>query len=389
MGANWLLDHGWRFLFEDATSILLKSMYCGFAIVTSVLLVSPFLKIFLSWVTELMTGMSLLVCLLVVFLVVLLLFLIPPITGQVIYGFATIVIIPKFGVDDIGKFWSGVAVSSLVCLVSKLVAAALEQKAIGVPFASSVAVKKFVGVHSEFMKAMRCILSEPRLSVGKICILSFGPDFPTSVLTGILDLPLVPMLLGTLPVVVVILPTCISFAFLFAAEERSEHQSQNKAIAGINLLLSAIVSSVGNGFIAYFVQTTLAAHEAELSVEDSDWMRDPLEAEVLESIERDRHEGEHWSTMTSWRLAPRWIRVCLIVGSFLSTTVVYVLCQPFSEPFEKFSLGDEISELPGGSIWGAVHPLGWMVVGLSGCVLGCIAAFKHWARAKAQGATEK
>ena len=50
------------------------------------------------------------------------------------------------------------------------------------------------------IKAIRLILEEPGLTTAKVSILVGGPDWPTSVLTGILKLPAAGMQIGTLPV---------------------------------------------------------------------------------------------------------------------------------------------------------------------------------------------
>ena len=65
----------------------------------------------------------------------------------------------------------------------------MQQAGIGERMADNVNVKCLVGVNSISIKAIGYILSKPGLSVPKVAILCGGPDWPTSVLTGILKLP--------------------------------------------------------------------------------------------------------------------------------------------------------------------------------------------------------
>merc|ERR1711871_1744195 len=62
-------------------------------------------------------------------------------------------------------------------------------------------------VNSVTIRAIRKILSSPGLSWSKVCILCGGPDWPTSVLTGILRLNLASMLCGSMPIIFLIVPT--------------------------------------------------------------------------------------------------------------------------------------------------------------------------------------
>ena len=70
---------------------------------------------------------------------------------------------------------------------------AIQQKGIGERMSGSVAVRKFVGVNSLSIRAIEKILSAPGLAfmdIRKISILCGGPDWPTSVLCGVLHLDL-------------------------------------------------------------------------------------------------------------------------------------------------------------------------------------------------------
>jgi len=366
-----------RFLLEDPTSVLLRAMYCGLAMTSGVVCASSLVPLLLAWVNWELARVPLWLGLLAVFFVVLLLFLFPPVAGQVIYGFATTVIVPKFGYTD--GFWMGVVASCVVSLLGKLVGSAVQMKLIGLPCSRSVAVKKFIGVQTQFMKSLRFMLTRPGASFGKMATLTFGPDWPTSVLTGILDMPLVSMLVGTLPVVVVIVPCCVSFAFLLKGANMPEHESQYQSLAAFFLLLSGIIGAGGNILIAFYVQRTISDNEDELKRPNSDWMRDELEDQVLASIELDRLRGDEWRAKVGWPTMPPCMRVCLIGGCALATAALYLVLQPFDKAFTKLNLGEDFSSHRGGLL-GIVNPLGWVVLQFMMLVLASVAVFQAWGR---------
>merc|ERR1712136_321499 len=64
------------------------------------------------------------------------------------------------------------------------------------------------------MGAIEKILKQPGLGVQKVLILCGGPDWPTSVLTGILRLPVGQMLIGTLPCFILLMPAVLAGASL-------------------------------------------------------------------------------------------------------------------------------------------------------------------------------
>ena len=59
-------------------------------------------------------------------------------------------------------------------------------------------VQRFVAVDKVPTRAMEMILNQRGFALAKVCILVAGPDFPTSVLCGILRMNIPQMLLGPL-----------------------------------------------------------------------------------------------------------------------------------------------------------------------------------------------
>ena len=153
----------------------------------------------------------------VVFLVVgILMFLCPIIPGPPIYVCAG-VLLPWALLDDDERaatsgpaptsFWLGVALASALATGLKFLAIVLQQELIGARLGRIVWVRAWCSINSTFMRSARCVLEEPKPPTwGKVAILCGGPDWPTSVLTGILGLSLTQMLVGTMPIFFLIAP---------------------------------------------------------------------------------------------------------------------------------------------------------------------------------------
>lgn len=92
-----------------------------------------------------------------------------------------------------------------------------QQKGFGTFLKSKVWVRQMVGINSKTIRVMKIIISRPGLDLAKVAILVGGPDWPTSVLCGLMGLPLLPVLIGTLPVFILIVPTVLSGTFLYLA----------------------------------------------------------------------------------------------------------------------------------------------------------------------------
>ena len=86
-----------------------------------------------------------------------------------------------------------------MAITLKLIACSIQQKLIGEKLSDNETVLSFCGVHKEFTQALKKLLEPKGLTFPKMAILSGGPDWPTSVLAGVLKLELLPCLLGTLP----------------------------------------------------------------------------------------------------------------------------------------------------------------------------------------------
>ena len=198
---------------------------------------------FLSWLIESTSEWNVAAVTGVIFAVGMLLFMIPPVPGLLVYLAAGIILV-KNGRASMGLVGS-IVYTCFVCLILKLTACAVQQKIIGENLGGSIAVKQMVGINTKAIRAMRVMLSDPGMTSRKVAVLVGGPDWPVSVLcgttaillwidtpdpisthyfskstfhilsTGILGLPLYPILLGTIPIIGIIIPAVLSGTFIY------------------------------------------------------------------------------------------------------------------------------------------------------------------------------
>jgi hypothetical protein len=113
------------------------------------------------------------------------------------------------------------------------------------------------------MKAFRYVLSRKGNYWSKVVILVGGPDWPTSVFTGILGLPMLPMLAGTLPVLVPIALTVLAGGGMLKAAGGDDLWV---ALSGLFLSLAAASLSACAVGLMGAIERVLAANRAEILV---------------------------------------------------------------------------------------------------------------------------
>ena len=123
------------------------------------------------------------------------------------------------GGDYQENFWYAILFAAVVTFVLKQLAIFLEQVAIGMTLGQKLIVRQFVQINSPEIKAIKLILDTPGLNAKKCSILLGGPDWPTSVLTGILRLNVCSMLVGSSPFFFLNTPTVIGGAFQLRTAE--------------------------------------------------------------------------------------------------------------------------------------------------------------------------
>ena len=189
-------------------------MYWGLLYVIFMAVVAKFTVVLLAWLIETTAEMNLVLVTVIIIAVGLSLFLLPPVPGVPIYLTGGI-LIPNVGQRVLGGIAPAVIYTCFVSIALKLLACTLQQKAIGVPLSGKVYIRQLVGMNSGLIRTMRLVLGQRGLNIAKVAILVGGPDWPTSVLCGIMDLGLFQILLGTLPVFFLIVPTVLAGTFVW------------------------------------------------------------------------------------------------------------------------------------------------------------------------------
>lgn len=168
----------------------------------------------LSWLNTQLASTELWLVTLIFVFVGLMMFLLPPVPGVPVYLTGGIILTQAsekvFRPDndpanlvkgamsaDTTYFWMGICYAIIFSFICKLLAITMQQKLIGGLMGTKVGVRAAIGVNSVAIRAIKLVLEDPKyLTTGKVAILVGGPDWPTSVTTGILGISLVPMLIG-------------------------------------------------------------------------------------------------------------------------------------------------------------------------------------------------
>eukprot|EP01048_Picozoa_sp_COSAG05_P021286 COSAG05_NODE_3871_length_1796_cov_10.939842_2_plen_386_part_00 len=239
------------------TSVLSKVVGVGFGYFILFVGVGKFTNLGLSALNAALSESGLVTVTFVYWMVGFLMFLLPPVPGIPVYLTGGIVLantaMKTFGddaTDDTSSgslsadgsgglslgFWLGVMYGSMMACVVKGCAILAQQKVIGGQLGQKVAVRRIVGVNSLTIRAIKRILEQPGLPPNKVAILIGGPDWPTSVLTGILGLDFCQMLIGSSPFVVTISVTVLAGALMLKTETPSL-----AAAAGAMLFVASLV----------------------------------------------------------------------------------------------------------------------------------------------------
>mmetsp|Transcript_47907 Transcript_47907/g.113848 ORF Transcript_47907/g.113848 Transcript_47907/m.113848 type:complete len:759 (+) Transcript_47907:174-2450(+) len=371
-----------KFLSWNRTSIISKAILCGLAYFTMSVLVSVGINLLLARLIELMSGMSFVMITVVLIAVGICIFLLPPVPGLPIYITAGVVFVGHQQAPEATaiSFYEALAYACAVSLVIKLLGTFMQQKLIGVPFSRNVQVKKMIGVHTATMKAVRHVLSSPGLAFDKVCVLVTGPDWPTSVLTGVLDLPLLEMQLGTLPVIILIVPAVVAGAFMVRPSSTEEESQLYDAIASVALMLTVLLQS-GSLLLFLLRIGSLTSDVQEAGALEASWEADPQEKEVLEAVEASDRLEAQYDALCRWENLPYCLQALLLLGGLSAGLMLHLVLWPFFTPFIKFNVVDKISSLPGGTAWGAITMQGWLAISLAAFSAVPYCSLQVWAMA--------
>jgi hypothetical protein len=298
--------------------------------------VSKVVTLFLSWLNfSVLAPLPLGTVIGIFYLIGLGMFLLPPVPGVPVYLTGGVVIVNKLinanipGVD----FGMAILMTTIICSVLKLNAVAMQQKCFGEQLGSRIAIRAFVGVNSNSIRAIKCILEKPGLGIQKVCVLCGGPDWPTSVLTGILGLPLRQMMLGTLPIFFVIGPCVMAGAFQLRKSEGEMYTS----LAYVAIIGASLAQLVALLAACFFIERMADEKKEMLEALPKD-----KEVEALDA--RNRQKNVLYQALTDWDSEdmPNWVRALLTVGALCMGVPCYIF-QLFGDfCFEVFDVTSTI-----------------------------------------------
>lgn len=275
-------------------------------------------------------------------------FLLPPVPGVPVYLTGGIVLAktasdPVKGFDSFGL---GVAYASFWACFVKAMAILAQQKVIGGMLGSRVGVRQAVGVNSLSIRAIRMILGEKGITFNKMTILVGGPDWPTSVLTGILKQSYIQMILGSTPFIVTIPITVLAGGLQLRAKE-----SPSLAAAAGTFLMLATLTQTGCALMAA-IAIDEVSRERKKELDDEELDEEVLKADEVEVVARAKYER-----VTEWARLPAFIKFLLALdaGSSCAPTATHA---PRRHNAGTFIRRCEMSPLPTASLALTIAALG-------------------------------
>lgn len=315
--------------------------------------------LFLAWLIGVMKSQHVAVVIFVFIAIGVFMFLLPPIPGPPVYITGGLLIVGAME-KDIG-FWSAAVVAILVNEFTKLFSSALQQKLIGEKLSGNVSIRYQVGINSLQMRAIRYCLEQKGLTLAKVAILCGGPDWPTSVLCGILRLPLLQCAIGAAPIIFLYLGWCtLAGALLLkvgscgdsaAAATRDPDQGFWGALNSVAVALTFITMMFTASGALFFMEHTVATKREILDAM-------PVDEEVLELEKDKKARDEVYESVTRWSNLTARMRTLITLSAVtgvLSVQLGVVLAQ---RSFKSFSVSCPIP------VKEVILPTGWVSVGL-------------------------
>jgi len=363
-------------LFSRPTKILLYSAYLSIFYFTFSIGVGKGAVLFLAWLVDVLSGLSRGVVILLFILIGVAMFLLPPVPGPPVYLTGGILVVGNLEPDY--GFWPATFICIGVCWFTKLLACALQQKMIGEQLSGFTRVRQMVGINSLQMRAIRFCLEEKGLTLPKVAILCGGPDWPTSVLCGILKLSLFQCMLGTMPVLVLFLGYTTIAGALQLKVGSCGTTTTVPASGSWNMLNSvflalAFMSMMATSFGAvYFMEKTI-----ETKREALDAM--PIDEEVMELEKAQEERDDAYQRVSEWSALSRSSKILLwfsAVTGVLSCQLGVVLSQ---RAFASFSVSCPVA------VKDVVKPPGWISIGL---ITACMVSVKIFSRIQKTNASK-
>jgi len=323
---------------------------------------------------------------LVVFLIGFVVFMFPSAPAAPVYVLMGVVITQSAHQNgwryEVGLIWA-----TFVTFAMKMTFTAAAQKWIGEPLGDRVWVRRNIGIHTPYMRAVEVILQE-RMSLPKVAVLVGGPDWPVAVLCGILKLPLVPVLIGISPVLVQSVFPCVLsgnlmyFKHATAGRLGDDPGAPAGAVASLGMaevaLLLAAIMQFAVGLVAFVcVQEVLEQDYDRLAAPR------PEDQPLLDLDEQEQHKHVLLHRMTKWRALPVLLKLSLLAGFLCIEASLVLLSGPWHDLFgvscfKTFDIMTSVEKDLGGDPFAIVKPLGWVSFALAGVSGLALCAYYHF-----------
>lgn len=336
---------------------------------TALLLGMKLTYVFFSWLNETLAAanLSFAVLCLMILGVALLMFLCPIVPGSAVYLFSGVVLGAQSQLEGSVGFAAGVASGVVVSSCAKMIACTL-QYSMGYAAGQLVKVQQFVGVDKVPTRAMEQILKQRGLKIDKVAILVAGPDWPTSVLCGILRMNVPAMLLGTLPVILVsIIPQVLVGALLTYQDDSSG--GIMGMISSAVTLAAAVVQALAMFYFTYRIMKVVDEDGEKLAQE-----REEHKA-VAELTRKEQDYVQALREVSEWKRMKLFQKAIVLLSSACILVASFVFIADYSVK-EKFcfrgfeitsSIGNPIAQggLDGNALNLVIVPMGWASLGLA------------------------
>lgn len=314
--------------------------------------------IFLAWLNAELGKLTYAAVIFLVIGIGYLMFLLPPVPGVPVYVFAGSIISEQGRNTDAG-YVGGIIIAAIVAFVLKLLAC-IGQYGIGRMAGKSVQVQKLIGVDQVPTRAIEMILKEPGLTFGKVAILVGGPDWPTSVMCGILKMSMKQMLIGTLPVIVTVGPSVLAGAFL--SQVKPGEDSIWNLLSDTAVGAAALANIFSMLLATYKILLVVQRHQQELAEYR------PEHKEVAELTRRTEGRRRAYLAVTKWDVLPKGWKAFIGAAAVIHFACFFIFVMLDEAVFEDFSVSSDFyAELPeglGGNPFAIViPPLGWLPIG--------------------------
>jgi len=345
------------------TGVLNRTIQWGIAMFLLSVVVARVFNVFFAWLNQafLDAGAHTGTVSAIFFAVCWFLIMLPPTPGLPLFLASSLILIPV-AVRDGYDFWLAWLWATFVAVMIKETGLFGGQVLGRVWGAQSVKIRRLVGINSMEMRAIRHILLEKGVSLGKIGILLGGPDWPTAVVAGLLNTSYIQNLIGTLPIVVMICPITLSGAFIIKMSEGGVWAS-----AEVVALAVAVFTQMGSMIMAVLaIEKTTREHKPEL-------MAYPMDIEVSQMDDKTSKRSRARRYVARWEFLPTWLKFVLISGVALETFSAYAFQLIGSYCFVDFAISDSIQATLGGNVLNLVKPFGWACIAM--CIYGMFSLF--------------